>query len=63
MMHLTRVLGHRDPRDINHSDIRIISFKNIFVRYFDDDPFGVYMPTSRVLEESIEDDLYKSLKS
>ena len=63
MMHLTKVLGHSDPRDINNTDIRIISYKNVFVRYFDDDPFGVYMPESSSLEACINDELYKSLKS
>lgn len=63
MMHLTKVLGHSDPRDINKTDIRIISYKNVFVRYFDDDPFGVYLPESSSLEDCIHDELYKSLKS
>ena len=50
MVHLTGVLGHSDPRDINRTDMRIISYKNVFVRYFDPDPFGVYMPTQTELE-------------
>jgi len=63
MLHLTEILGHSDPRDITHHDIRIISHKNKFVRYFDEDPFGVYMPNANDLEDSIHDDLHKSLKS
>jgi len=57
MLHLTEVLGHSDPRDITHHDIRIISYKNIFVRYFDEDPFGVYMPYKDDIEDSIHDSL------
>jgi len=34
----------KDACDINPHDIRIISCMNIFVRYFDEDPFGAYMP-------------------
>ncbi|MEQ9618827.1 MAG: FMN-binding glutamate synthase family protein [Deltaproteobacteria bacterium] len=63
MLDLTEVLGHSDPRDINPSDIRIISYKNVFVRFFDEDPFGVYLPSNPGLEESIDDQLYRSLKS
>jgi len=47
MLHLTEILGHSDPRDITPQDIRIISYKNIFIRYFDEDPFGVYIPSDR----------------
>ncbi|MGB3730099.1 MAG: glutamate synthase-related protein, partial [Thermodesulfobacteriota bacterium] len=50
MLHLTEILGHSDPRDITTEDIRIISHKNNFVRYFDDDPFGIYMPNVNDLE-------------
>ncbi len=46
MLHLTEILGHSDPRDITTEDIRIISHKNKFVRYFDKDPFGLYMPNA-----------------
>jgi len=46
MLHLTEILGHSDPRDINTRDIRIISYRNAFARYFDEDPFGIYMPPS-----------------
>lgn len=46
MLHLTEILGHSDPRDITTEDIRIISHKNNFVRYFDKDPFGLYMPNA-----------------
>lgn len=46
MLHLTEIMGHSDPRDITTEDIRIISHKNHFVRYFDEDPFGVYLPKS-----------------
>jgi len=53
MLHLTEIMGHSDPRDITTEDIRIISHKNQFVRYFDDDPFGVYMPDSNDLKDSI----------
>ncbi len=63
MLHLTEVLGHSDPRDICTNDIRIISHKNKFVRYFDKDPFGVYMPDTNDHEDSIHDELHKSLKS
>lgn len=59
MLHLTEILGHSDPRDITPHDIRIISHKNKFVRYFDEDPFGVYMPHPNDLEDSIHDDLHK----
>jgi len=51
MLQLTEILGHSDPRDINTGDIRIISYKNIFARYFDDDPFGVYIPTATELQD------------
>lgn len=46
MLHLTQILGHSDPRDITTQDIRIISHKNNFVSYFDEDPFGVHMPNT-----------------
>lgn len=42
MLHLTQILGHSDPRDISIQDMRIISYNNAFVKYFDNDPFGVY---------------------
>jgi len=63
MLHLTEILGHSDPRDITTEDIRIISHKNKFVRYFDEDPFRVYMPNANDFEDSIHDDLHKNLKS
>ncbi len=63
MLHLTEILGHSDPRDITTQDIRIISHKNKFVRYFDEDPFRVYMPNANDFEDSIHDDLHKNLKS
>ena len=62
MMELTEVMGHCDPRDINREDIRIISYKNVFVRFFDEDPFGVYMPMSRDIDEAVDDRLYTSMK-
>jgi len=63
MLHLTEILGHSDPRDITTQDIRIISHKNKFVRYFDEDPFRVYRPNANDFEDSIHDDLHKNLKS
>jgi hypothetical protein len=63
MLHLTEILGHSDPRDINPHDIRIISYKNIFAGYFDEDPFGVYMPHPNDLESPIHDDLHKGFKN
>lgn len=45
MLHLTEILGHSDPRDISTDDIRIISYKNAFARYFDEDPFGLFNPS------------------
>jgi hypothetical protein len=57
MLQLTEILGHSDPRDINTGDIRIISYKNIFARYFDDDPFGVYIPTATELQDNIKRNL------
>jgi glutamate synthase domain-containing protein 2 len=63
MLHLTEILGHSDPRDITTQDIRIISHKNKFVRYFDEGPFRVYMPNANDFEDSIHDDLHKNLKS
>lgn len=62
MLGLTETMGHSDPRDINRKDIRIISYKNVFVRFFDEDPFGVYMPMSREIEEAVDDRLYTSMK-
>lgn len=62
MMELTEVMGHCDPRDINREDIRIISYKNVFVRFFDEDPFGVYMPMSRDIDEAADDRLYTGMK-
>jgi len=62
MLELTEVMGHSDPRDINRKDIRIISYKNVFVRFFDEDPFGVYMPMSREIEEVADDRLYTGIK-
>jgi glutamate synthase domain-containing protein 2 len=62
MLDLTEVMGHSDPRDINRKDIRIISYKNVFVRFFDEDPFGVYMPMSSEIEEVVDDRLYTSMK-
>ena len=52
MLHLTEILGHSDPRDINRSDIRIISYKNVFARYFEDDPFGIYTPSASSLQNN-----------
>ncbi len=62
MLHLTEILGHSDPRDITTEDIRIISHKNNFVRYFDKDPFGLYMPNANDLEDSIHGELHKNSK-
>ena len=62
MLELTEVMGHCDPRDINREDIRIISYKNVFVRFFDEDPFGVYMPMSRDIDEAADDRLYTGMK-
>ncbi|GJM15890.1 MAG: FMN-binding glutamate synthase family protein [Thermodesulfobacteriota bacterium] len=55
MLHLTEILGHSDPRDITTQDIRIISHKNKFFRYFDEDPFGLYMPNANDFEDYIHD--------
>ena len=41
MLHLTRVLGHSDPRDITLDDIRIVSSERHFSGFFDKDPFGI----------------------
>ena len=62
MLHLTEILGHSDPRDITTEDIRIISHKNNFVRYFDKDPFGLYMPNANDLEDSIHGEFHKNSK-
>ena len=62
MLELTEVMGHCDPRDINREDIRIISYKNVFVRFFDEDPFGVYMPMTRDIDEAADDRLYTGMK-
>lgn len=61
MLHLTEILGHSDPRDICAKDIRIISYKNEFTRFFDEDPFGVYLPTNPGFGDSTED-TFKSNK-
>lgn len=41
MLHLTKVLGHSDPRDISLDDIRIVSSERHFSGFFDKDPFGI----------------------
>lgn len=58
MLDLTEVMGHSDPRDITRKDIRIISYKNVFVRFFDEDPFGIYMPPHYESQESPDDRLH-----
>ena len=46
MLQLTHVLGRTDPRDIKPQDVRIMSkHKNEFQKYFEEDPFGLFMPT------------------
>ena len=45
MMELTKSLGHSDPRNIEPSDLRVITPKNNFARFFEEDPFGVFLPT------------------
>lgn len=41
MLHLTKVLGHSDPRDISLEDIRIVSSERHFSGFFNKDPFGI----------------------
>jgi glutamate synthase domain-containing protein 2 len=49
MLHLTKVLGHSDPRDINTEDIRIVRKENDFSKYFENDNSGFYMPSPQQL--------------
>jgi hypothetical protein len=52
MMELTKVLGHSDPRDINPRDIRTITTKNNFAGFFEEDPFGIIVPSSAHLQDT-----------
>jgi glutamate synthase domain-containing protein 2 len=45
MMELTHVMGHSDPRDITPEDIRTATYKSNFSSHFEDDPFGLWVPT------------------
>lgn len=52
MLEITKVLGHSDPRDIKPSDLRIITNKNNFAKFFETDPFGMFLPTPEKLQEN-----------
>jgi len=52
MMNLTKIMGHTDPRDITPEDVRVISYKNNFAKYFEEDPFGVVIPHPEKLQEN-----------
>ncbi|MEM8567508.1 MAG: FMN-binding glutamate synthase family protein [Bacteroidota bacterium] len=45
MLELTKVLGYSDPRDIKAESLRSFSQKPMFNAHFNDDPFGVFMPS------------------
>ena len=49
MMELTKVMGHSDPRDITPDDIRTVTYKSTFSRHFDEDPFGLWLPSPEQL--------------
>ncbi|MBC8112290.1 MAG: hypothetical protein H7Y04_14645 [Verrucomicrobia bacterium] len=51
MMELTHVMGHSDPRDITPEDVRTVSYKSTFSKHFEEDPFGLWMPTPQTLME------------
>ncbi len=46
MLELTKVMGHSDPRDITPDDIRTVTYKSTFSNHFEEDPFGLWLPTS-----------------
>ncbi|MEM7180475.1 MAG: FMN-binding glutamate synthase family protein [Spirochaetota bacterium] len=45
MLQLTKVMQHQDPRDITPEDIRLITYRDNFAGYFEEDPFGLKVPT------------------
>ncbi|MBL4715618.1 MAG: FMN-binding glutamate synthase family protein [Bacteroidia bacterium] len=51
MMGLTKSLGHNDPRDITREDVRVITDKVHFASFFEEDPFGVFLPTPQKMQE------------
>ncbi len=45
MLEITRTLGHSDPRDIKPHDLRIMTNKRWFSSHFEEDPFGMFLPS------------------
>lgn len=45
MLELTKVLGYDDPRKIEPQSLRTITQKSWFNRFYEEDPFGFYMPS------------------
>ncbi|MEL7002288.1 MAG: FMN-binding glutamate synthase family protein [Bacteroidota bacterium] len=45
MLELTKVLGYSDPRDIKPESLRTFAEKPKFNAHFDEDPFGMFMPS------------------
>ena len=52
MLELTKVMGHADPRDITPDDLRTVTYKSTFASHFEEDPFGLWMPTPQELMKS-----------
>ncbi len=52
MMELTRVMGFSDPRDITPEAVRMLSYEKDFAKHFEEDPFGLFMPTPQKLIEN-----------
>jgi glutamate synthase domain-containing protein 2 len=55
MMELTAALGHSDPRDIERRDMRLFTQREKFARHFEEDPFGMHLPTEESLIRSVTD--------
>jgi glutamate synthase domain-containing protein 2 len=49
MMELTAALGHSDPRNIERKDMRLFTQREKFARHFEEDPFGMHLPTTESL--------------
>lgn len=45
MLELTKTLGYSDPRNIKPESLRVFAQKPKFNAHFNDDPFGVFMPS------------------
>ncbi len=41
MFELTKVMGHKDPRDIRPEDLRVISYQDNFANFYKEDPLGI----------------------